>query len=185
MVGGVDYVDDSKATNPHAASASLRESMRPSCGSRADCSRAPTSTRWSPRSPPGWRGSCCWVATGRIAASLARHAPMVPVVTVVSGDDDRVDTSAEATMSEIVAAAAGWRGQVTPSSWRRRPRPWTCSATTRTVAGRSPTPSGRWDDRGHARTVGHPRRRGRAGRAGGATSGRRAGSRGPRGSTAR
>jgi UDP-N-acetylmuramoylalanine--D-glutamate ligase len=28
------------------------------------------------------------------------------VVTVVSGDDDRVDTSAEATMSEIVAAAA-------------------------------------------------------------------------------
>jgi UDP-N-acetylmuramoylalanine--D-glutamate ligase len=41
-----------------------------------------------------------------IAAALARHAPMVPVVTVVSGDDDRVDTSAEATMSEIVGAAA-------------------------------------------------------------------------------
>jgi UDP-N-acetylmuramoylalanine--D-glutamate ligase len=28
------------------------------------------------------------------------------VVTVVSGDDDRVDTSAEATMTEIVSAAA-------------------------------------------------------------------------------
>jgi len=31
---------------------------------------------------------------------------LVPVVTVVCGDDDRVDTSAEATMSVIVAAAA-------------------------------------------------------------------------------
>jgi UDP-N-acetylmuramoylalanine--D-glutamate ligase len=42
-----------------------------------------------------------------IAASLARHAPTVPVVTVVSGDDDRVETSAETTMTQVVAAAAG------------------------------------------------------------------------------
>jgi UDP-N-acetylmuramoylalanine--D-glutamate ligase len=42
----------------------------------------------------------------RIAASLARHAPMVPVVTVVSGDDERMAGTGEATMAEVVAAAA-------------------------------------------------------------------------------
>ena len=46
----------------------------------------------------------------RIAASLARHAPLVPVVTVPSGDDDGMDgtgVTAEATMAQVVAAAAG------------------------------------------------------------------------------
>ena len=52
-----------------------------SCGSPAACSRAPTSIRWSPRSPGGSPEWSCWAATGTvIAASLARHAPMVPVV---------------------------------------------------------------------------------------------------------
>ncbi len=43
----------------------------------------------------------------RIAAALARHAPSVPVVTVVSGDHEPVETAAEETMAQFVAAAAG------------------------------------------------------------------------------
>jgi UDP-N-acetylmuramoylalanine--D-glutamate ligase len=45
-----------------------------------------------------------------IAASLARHAPSVPLVTVPSGDDDRMDgtaAGAEETMTHVVTAAAG------------------------------------------------------------------------------
>jgi UDP-N-acetylmuramoylalanine--D-glutamate ligase len=105
-VDGVDYVDDSKATNPHAAGASLAAYPRVVWiaggllkGADVDPLVAAVADRLAGV-----------VLLGRdravIAASLARHAPMVPVVTVVSGDDDRVDTSAEATMTEIVAAAA-------------------------------------------------------------------------------
>jgi UDP-N-acetylmuramoylalanine--D-glutamate ligase len=105
-VGGVDYVDDSKATNPHAAGASLAAYPRVVWiaggllkGADVDPLVAAVADRLAGV-----------VLLGRdravIAASLARHAPRVPVVTVVSGDDDRVDTSAEATMSEIVAGAA-------------------------------------------------------------------------------
>jgi UDP-N-acetylmuramoylalanine--D-glutamate ligase len=35
-----------------------------SCGSPAGCSRAPTSIRWSPRSPTASPASSCWAATG-------------------------------------------------------------------------------------------------------------------------
>ncbi|TFV69353.1 UDP-N-acetylmuramoyl-L-alanine--D-glutamate ligase [Blastococcus sp. CT_GayMR19] len=106
-VDGVDYVDDSKATNPHAAGASLAAYPRVVWiaggllkGADVDPLVAAVASRLAGV-----------VLLGRdravIAASLARHAPVVPVVTVVSGDDDRVDTSAEATMTEIVEAAAG------------------------------------------------------------------------------
>jgi UDP-N-acetylmuramoylalanine--D-glutamate ligase len=105
-VGGVDYVDDSKATNPHAAGASLASYRRVVWiaggllkGADVDPLVAAVASRLAGV-----------VLLGRdravIAASLARHAPTVPVVTVVSGDDDGVDTSVEATMTEIVAAAA-------------------------------------------------------------------------------
>ena len=156
-VDGVDYVDDSKATNPHAAGASLAAYPRVvwiAGGLLKGADVDPLVAAVAPR-------LAGVVLLGRdravIAASLARHAPMVPVVTVVSGDDDRVDTSAEETMTRVVAAAARLAGRGTPSSWRRRPPPWTCSATTRTAAGRSPTPSGRWDDGGHARSGRAPR----------------------------
>lgn len=99
---GVQWVDDSKATNPHAASASLTSYPR-----------------------------IVWVAGGRlkgvdvdplveavadrlagavllgedralIAASLARHAPEIPVIVVDSTDDGA--------MTEVVRAAAGLAG---------------------------------------------------------------------------
>jgi UDP-N-acetylmuramoylalanine--D-glutamate ligase len=111
-VGGVDYVDDSKATNPHAAGASLAAYPRVvwiAGGLLKGADVDPLVAAVAPR-------LAGVVLLGRdrdlIAASLARHAPMVPVVTVVSGDDDRVETSAVessamATMTQVVAAAAG------------------------------------------------------------------------------
>jgi UDP-N-acetylmuramoylalanine--D-glutamate ligase len=105
-VAGVDYVDDSKATNPHAAGASLAAYPRVvwiAGGLLKGADVDPLVAAVTPRLAGA-------VLLGRdraqIAASLARHAPMVPVVTVVSGDDDRVDTSAEQTMTQVVEAAA-------------------------------------------------------------------------------
>ena len=105
-VAGVDYVDDSKATNPHAAGASLAGYPRVVWiaggllkGADVDPLVAAVAGRLAGV-----------VLLGRdravIAASLARHAPGVPVVTVPSGDDDRMDGSAETTMTQVVAAAA-------------------------------------------------------------------------------
>ena len=106
-VAGVDYVDDSKATNPHAAAASLAAYPRVvwiAGGLLKGADVEPLVAAVAPR-------LAGVVLLGRdravLAAALARHAPMVPVVTVDSGDDDRVDTDAEVTMRRVVAAAAG------------------------------------------------------------------------------
>jgi UDP-N-acetylmuramoylalanine--D-glutamate ligase len=109
-VAGVDYVDDSKATNPHAAGASLAAYPRVVWiaggllkGAEVDPLVAAVAHRLAGV-----------VLLGRdravIAASLARHAPSVPVVTVPSGDDDRMEgtaATAEETMTRVVVAAAG------------------------------------------------------------------------------
>jgi UDP-N-acetylmuramoylalanine--D-glutamate ligase len=109
-VDGVDYVDDSKATNPHAAGASLAAYPRVvwiAGGLLKGADVDPLVAAVAPR-------LAGVVLLGRdrdrIAASLARHAPSVPLVTVPSGDDDRMDGtagSAEETMTRVVAAAAG------------------------------------------------------------------------------
>jgi UDP-N-acetylmuramoylalanine--D-glutamate ligase len=98
-VAGVDYVDDSKATNPHAAAASLRS--YPSVvwvagglakGARFEELVADAAARL--------RGV---VLLGRdrpvVAEALARHAPDVPVVEVAA-----TETGA---MEDVVRAAAG------------------------------------------------------------------------------
>ena len=99
-VGGVDYVDDSKASNPHAAAASL--AAYPSVvwiagglfrGADADIDS------WSHRRGPRLRGVVLLGADRDvISRSLARHAPDVPVVEAV-----RTDTGA---MDLVVAEAA-------------------------------------------------------------------------------
>jgi UDP-N-acetylmuramoylalanine--D-glutamate ligase len=105
-VGGVDYVDDSKATNPHAAGASLAAYPRVVWiaggllkGADVDPLVAAVASRLAGVVLLGRDRD-------RIAASLARHAPSVPLVTVPSGDDDRMDGTAEETMTRVVAAAA-------------------------------------------------------------------------------
>ena len=109
-VDGVDYVDDSKATNPHAAGASLAAYPRVvwiAGGLLKGADVDPLVAAVAPR-------LAGVVLLGRdrerIAAALARHAPTVPVVTVPSGDDDGMDgtgVTAEATTARVVAAARG------------------------------------------------------------------------------
>ena len=106
-IGGVRYVDDSKATNPHAALASL------------------LSAAHGPAPPPGMGdSSVVWIAGGLakgatfddlvvaardrlrgvvligadrsvVADALGRHAPDVPVVEVLTGKDDLMDRVVE------------------------------------------------------------------------------------------
>ena len=95
---GVDYVDDSKATNPHAAAASLQAFDRVvwiagglAKGATFDDLVQQTSARL--------RGVVLMgVDRGLIAQALARHAPDVPVVDVAGTDTG--------TMDDVVRAAA-------------------------------------------------------------------------------
>ncbi|MGY1752686.1 UDP-N-acetylmuramoyl-L-alanine--D-glutamate ligase [Blastococcus sp. SYSU D01042] len=107
-VDGVDWVDDSKATNPHAAGASLASYPRVVWiaggllkGADVDPLVAAVADRLSGVVLLGRD-------RGLIAAALARHAPSVPVVAVPSGDDGGMDgtgVTAEATTARVVAAA--------------------------------------------------------------------------------
>ena len=101
-VAGVDFVDDSKATNPHAAAASLAAYDRVvwvagglAKGARFEDVVAAARQRL--------RGA---VLLGRdralVAQALARHAPEIPVVEV-----EGTDTGA---MDDVVRAAAGLAG---------------------------------------------------------------------------
>jgi len=103
-VDGVDYVDDSKATNPHAAGASLAAYPRVvwiAGGLLKGADVDPLVAAVAPRLAGA-------VLLGRdraqLAASLARHAPGLPVVEVPSGDDEGM--TAEETMRRVVAEAA-------------------------------------------------------------------------------
>ena len=184
-VDGVDYVDDSKATNPHAAGASLAAYPRVvwiAGGLLKGADVDPLVAAVAPR-------LAGVVLLGRdravIAASLARHAPTVPVVTVVSGDDDRVDTSAEATMTR-----GRRRRRPAGPAGRHRPAGAGGRLHGRVPRLRAPRPGVRRRRPGAGMTAGTRERSsapgaGRRGDAGAATSGRRAGSRGRPGSTAR
>ena len=99
-VGGVEYVDDSKATNPHAAAASLAAyehvvwvaggQLKGAAGDLDDLAGSAARRL---------RGAVVFGADrDKIAAALARHAPQVPVI-LVSGTDT-------GTMDIVVKAAA-------------------------------------------------------------------------------
>jgi UDP-N-acetylmuramoylalanine--D-glutamate ligase len=98
-VDGVDYVDDSKATNPHAAAASLSgfEDVVWVAGGLAK------GARFEQLVVDIRRRLRAVVLLGRdrllVAEALARHAPDVPVVHVVGTDTGVMD--------DVVRAAAG------------------------------------------------------------------------------
>jgi UDP-N-acetylmuramoylalanine--D-glutamate ligase len=109
-VDGVDFVDDSKATNPHAAAASLAAYPRVvwiAGGLLKGADVDPLVAAVAPR-------LAGVVLLGRdrevLARSLARHAPAVPRIVVPSGDDVGVagvtSGTAEAVMVQVVHAAA-------------------------------------------------------------------------------
>ncbi|MEU3607670.1 UDP-N-acetylmuramoyl-L-alanine--D-glutamate ligase [Streptomyces sp. NPDC035033] len=97
-VGGVTYVDDSKATNTHAAEASLA-AYDPIVWIAGGLAKGATFDELVEKSAKRLRGAVLMGADrALIREALARHAPEVPVV-----DLDRTDTGA---MSEAVREAA-------------------------------------------------------------------------------
>jgi UDP-N-acetylmuramoylalanine--D-glutamate ligase len=104
-VGDVAYVDDSKATNAHAAAASLQSFPHVvwvagglAKGARFEELVAATGDRL--------RGAVLIGADrALVAEALVRHAPEIPVVEVVAPDTGPMD--AAAVMDEVVRAAAG------------------------------------------------------------------------------
>jgi len=97
-VGGVDWVDDSKATNPHAAAASLHAYPRIVWVAGGQLKGVDIDDLV--REVGGRLAGAVLLGVDRahIAAALARHAPDIPVVEVASTDDGA--------MTEVVAAAA-------------------------------------------------------------------------------
>jgi UDP-N-acetylmuramoylalanine--D-glutamate ligase len=96
--GGVDYIDDSKATNPHAALASLQAFDRV-IWVAGGLAKGATFDELVARSANRLRGVVLMGADrALIAAALARHAPDVPVVDVAGTDTGAMD--------DVVRAAA-------------------------------------------------------------------------------
>ncbi|MEK9519784.1 UDP-N-acetylmuramoyl-L-alanine--D-glutamate ligase [Streptomyces venezuelae] len=96
-VGGIAYVDDSKATNTHAAEASLA-AYDPIVWIAGGLAKGATFDELVQKSAQRLRGAVLIGADrALIREALARHAPQVPVV-----DLDRTDTGA---MSEVVREA--------------------------------------------------------------------------------
>ncbi len=108
--GGVDYVDDSKATNPHAAAASLAAYDRVvwlAGGLLKGADPAELVARAAPR----LRGVVLLgVDRSVFRAALARHAPDVPVIAPGTGETEEVSgadvANGEDVMRRSVAAAA-------------------------------------------------------------------------------
>jgi UDP-N-acetylmuramoylalanine--D-glutamate ligase len=98
-VGGVDYVDDSKATNPHAAAASLREYAPVVWVAGGQLKGVDIEPLVADVAPRLRAVVLLGVDRAQIAAALARHAPDIPVVEVSRPDDGA--------MSSVVEAAAG------------------------------------------------------------------------------
>ena len=98
-VAGVTYVDDSKATNPHAASASLAAYPRLVWIAGGQLKGVDISDLVAGHSDRMVGAVLLGVDRGEVAAALRRHAPRLPVVEVARTDDGA--------MAEVVTAAAG------------------------------------------------------------------------------
>ncbi|OBJ32331.1 UDP-N-acetylmuramoyl-L-alanine--D-glutamate ligase [Mycolicibacter heraklionensis] len=105
--GGISYVDDSKATNPHAAEASVLAHQRViwvAGGLLKGASIEPTVARIAPHLAGA-------VLIGRdrgeVAKALSRHAPDVPVVHVVTGEDIDMGDTAVSPVTHVKRVADG------------------------------------------------------------------------------
>jgi UDP-N-acetylmuramoylalanine--D-glutamate ligase len=111
-VAGVRYVDDSKATNPHAAAASLAaQAPAPVVWIAGGLLKGASVDELVARHGAGLRAAVV-IGTDRraIVAALARHAPDVPVAEVGPGDDGPMlpaRTADPASPGRAVDGAAG------------------------------------------------------------------------------
>jgi UDP-N-acetylmuramoylalanine--D-glutamate ligase len=106
VVDQISYVDDSKATNPHAAEASVLAYPRVvwiAGGLLKGASVQETVVRIAPRLVGA-------VLIGRdraeVAEALSRHAPDVPVVQVVTGEDAGMHVTAESPVAYVTKVIA-------------------------------------------------------------------------------
>jgi UDP-N-acetylmuramoylalanine--D-glutamate ligase len=97
-VGGVDFIDDSKATNPHAARASLLSYQRIVWIAGGQLKGAPVDELVAEVAPRLAAAVLLGADRGQLFAALRRHAPDVPVIEVELTDDRA--------MSEVVRTAA-------------------------------------------------------------------------------
>ncbi len=105
VVDNISYVDDSKATNPHAAEASVLAYPRVvwiAGGLLKGASVHETVAKIAPRLVGA-------VLIGRdramVAEALSRHAPDVPVVQVVAGEDIDMHATAESSVAYVTRMA--------------------------------------------------------------------------------
>lgn len=131
-VDGVEYVDDSKATNTHAAAASLA-AYQPVVWIAGGLAKGATFDELV-RGAAGRLRAAVLIGEDRalIRRALARHAPDVPVIEAAEGQTGAV------AMAEVVRAAADWPARATRSCSPRPARRWTCSPTTANGATSSP-----------------------------------------------
>jgi UDP-N-acetylmuramoylalanine--D-glutamate ligase len=106
-IDGVSYVDDSKATNPHAAAASLRAHERVVWIAGGLLKGAQVDDLV--REAAGRLAGTVLIGADRevIAAALARHAPDVPVHRVSGGDDDPMSVMSSAVRAARAMARPG------------------------------------------------------------------------------
>jgi len=97
--GGITWVDDSKATNPHAARASLLAYPRIVWVAGGQLKGVDVDDLVTELAGRLVGAVLLGEDRAQVAASLARHAPEVPVIVVESTDDGA--------MTEVVRAAAG------------------------------------------------------------------------------
>jgi UDP-N-acetylmuramoylalanine--D-glutamate ligase len=97
-VAGTDYVDDSKATNPHAARASLLAYPRIVWIAGGQLKGAPVDDLVAEIAPRLAGAVLLGTDRDQLRVALARHAPDVPVIEVALTDDRA--------MSEVVRTAA-------------------------------------------------------------------------------
>ncbi|PVZ08919.1 UDP-N-acetylmuramoyl-L-alanine--D-glutamate ligase [Actinomycetospora cinnamomea] len=93
--GGVRWVDDSKATNPHAAAASLAAHPRVVWVAGGLLKGADVADLVVAHRARLAGAVVLGRDRDRVAAALARHAPEVPVLDVGGGDDGAVDTASD------------------------------------------------------------------------------------------
>jgi UDP-N-acetylmuramoylalanine--D-glutamate ligase len=97
--GGVTWVDDSKATNPHAARASLLAYPRIVWVAGGQLKGVDVDDLVAEVAPRLAGAVLLGEDRAAVATSLARHAPDLPVIVVDRNDDGA--------MTEVVRAAAG------------------------------------------------------------------------------
>ncbi|GAB3633738.1 UDP-N-acetylmuramoyl-L-alanine--D-glutamate ligase [Microbacterium shaanxiense] len=97
---GITWVDDSKATNPHAAASSLRAYPGAVWIVGGDLKGVDLSDLVADAGRTAGAALVIGVERGEVVAAFERHAPAVPVIEVVTGETEDV-------MTRVVELAAG------------------------------------------------------------------------------